>query len=183
MRVFLALPLPAEAVQGLKDGLAELQRRYTLLKVVRPEALHITLVFLGERRPEEVEAVSALLEDPVLAVPRIPACLRGYGQFPPRGSPRVLYCPVVEGAAEVSGLQRSLIGLLHRAGVRCEEESRPFEPHLTLARNKGQRVDGGEVRALFAAELRFVFDRLVLFQSLLRPQGAEYRPLKTVVFR
>ena len=40
-----------EAVQGLKDGLAELQRRYTLLKVVRPEALHITLVFLGERRP------------------------------------------------------------------------------------------------------------------------------------
>jgi 2'-5' RNA ligase len=183
MRIFLALPLPPEVMLGLQDGLAELKQRYGQLKVVRSESIHITLVFLGERGEEEVEAVSALLEDPSLAVRRIPASLGGYGQFPPRGVPRVLFCPVIEGAAEVIELQRSVSGILLAGGIRFEEERRPFAPHITLARNKGDRVDGEGVRALFGAERRFTFDRLVLFQSQLRPQGAEYRPLKIVLFR
>jgi 2'-5' RNA ligase len=183
MRIFLALPLPPEAMRGLQDGLARLQQRYDQLKVVRPEGMHITLVFLGERGGEEVEAVGALLDDPSLAVRRIQASLGGYGQFPPRGVPRVLFCPVIDGAGEVIDLQRSLCSILLRGGVRFEEEKRPFAPHITLARNKGSWVDGEGVRALFSAERRFAFDRLVLFQSLLRPQGAEYQPLKTVLFR
>jgi 2'-5' RNA ligase len=186
MRVFLALPLPVETVQGLQDGLAELGRRYGQLKAVRPEGMHITLAFLGERREQEVEAVSALLEDPSLAVPRIQASLGGFGQFPPHGIPRVLFCPVIDGATQVTDLQRSLTGILRQGEVRFEEERRPFAPHITLARNpRGKEgwVDGEGVRALFSAERRFVFDRLVLFQSQLRPQGAEYRPLKTVLFK
>jgi 2'-5' RNA ligase len=183
MRVFLALPLPPEVLLGLQDGLARLQQRYGQLKVVRPEGIHITLVFLGERGEEEVGAISALLEDPSLAVRRIQASMAGYGQFPPRGVPRVLFCPVLDGAGEVIDLQRSASSVLLRGGVRFEEERRPFAPHVTLARNKGDRVDEEVVRELFSAERRFTFDRLVLFQSLLRPQGAEYRPVKTVLFR
>jgi 2'-5' RNA ligase len=186
MRVFLALPLPAETVRGLEPSLAELERRYRELKVVRPEGLHLTLVFLGERQEQEVEAIRALLDDPSLAVPRIQASLGGYGQFPPQGSPRVLFCPVIDGATEVSALQRSLVGVLQRGGARFEEERRPFAPHITLARNprkKDARVDGEGLRERLGAERRFVFDRLVLYQSLLKPQGAEYRALETVLFR
>jgi 2'-5' RNA ligase len=186
MRVFLALPLPAETVRGLQEGLAELGRQYCELKVVRPQGLHITLVFLGERREQEVEAIRALLHDPSLAVPPIRASLSGYGQFPPQGIPRVLYSPLIDGAAEVTALQHSLTELLRRGQVRFEEEKRAFSPHLTLARNSRNmeaRPEAQRVRELLGAERRFTFDRLVLFQSLLKRDGAEYRPLETVLFR
>jgi 2'-5' RNA ligase len=185
MRVFLALPLPDETVRGLEEGLAELGRRYRELKVARPQGLHITLIFLGERGEQEVQALRALLQDPSLAVPPIRASLGGYGQFPPQGIPRVLYCPLIDGAAEVKALQRSLAELLRRGQVSFEEEKRAFSPHLTLARNSRNmeaRPEAQRVRELLGAERRFIFDRLVLFQSLLKREGAEYRPLQTVLF-
>jgi 2'-5' RNA ligase len=179
----LALPLPGETVRGLQEGLEELRRRYRELKVVRPQGLHITLVFLGEQQEKEVEAIQALLDDPSLASPPIRASIGGYGQFPPQGIPRVLFCPLIDGAAEVAALQRALTGVLNKGGVRFEEDKRPFSPHFTLARNREARPEPQIVRELCGAERRFTFDRLVLFQSLLKREGAEYLPLKTVLFK
>jgi len=183
MRVFMALPLAGETVRGLQEGLDELRRQYRELKVVRPQGLHITLVFLGEQQEKEVEAIRALLDDPSLASPPIRASMGGYGQFPPQGIPRVLFCPLIDGAAEVAALQRALTGVLSRGGVRFEEDKRPFSPHFTLARNREARPEPQIVRELCGAERRFTFDRLVLFQSLLKREGAEYLPLKTVLFK
>ncbi len=183
MRVFLALPMPGETVTGLQEGLEQLRRRYRGLNVVRPQGLHITLAFLGERGEQEVETIRALLEDPSLALPPIQASMRGYGQFPPQGIPRVLFCPLIDGAAEVVALQRSLTGVLHRGEVHFEEDKRPFSPHFTLARNREARPEPQIVRELCGGERRFTFDRLVLFQSLLKRDGAEYLPLKTVLFK
>jgi 2'-5' RNA ligase len=183
MRVFLALPLPDETVRGLQEALEELKRRYAGLKVVRPQGLHITLAFLAEQDEKEVEAIRALLDDPSLASRPIQASMGGYGQFPPRGIPRVLFCPLIDGAAEVTALQHALVGILHRGEVRFEEDKRPFSPHFTLARNREARPEPQVVRELCGAERRFTFDRLVLFQSLLKREGAEYLALKTVLFK
>ncbi len=181
MRLFLAIPLPPAALDRLAGVTRKLGGRQ--LKVVRPEGLHLTLVFLGEREEAEARAIGDLLEAPELAVPRIPASLGGYGQFPPRGEPRVIYTPVGEGAREIIALQQSLVGALRGAQVRLEEEARPFTPHLTLARRGNGRPDLQGLEDLLAFEERFVADRLVLFQSLLRPAGAEYLALRTLVLK
>jgi 2'-5' RNA ligase len=191
VRLFLALPLPPQVLQRLSSITGEMREGFPSLKVVRPEGLHLTLVFLGERPPGEAEGVGSLLDSPSLAVPRIPATLGGYGQFPPRGAMRVVFTPVKEGAREVVELQQTLTEVLVQGGIRLEEEARPFRPgstrgftpHITLARSRGGGADAERLAPLLDFEERFVFDRLVLFQSLLRPGGAEYRALKSVMLR
>ncbi len=181
MRLFLAIPLPPAALDRLDAVSRKLDGRQ--LKVVRPESLHLTLVFLGEREEAEAQGIGDLLQAPELTVPRISASLGGYGQFPPRGEPRVIYTPVGEGAREIIALQLALVGVLRRAQVRLEEEARAFTPHLTLARRGNGRPDLAGLEDLLAFEERFVADRLVLFQSLLRPAGAEYLALRTLVLK
>jgi RNA 2',3'-cyclic 3'-phosphodiesterase len=178
VRLFVAIPLPPAALARLASVSERLGGRQ--LKVVRPEGLHLTLVFLGERDEAEARAIGELLDSPELAVPRIPASLGGYGQFPSRGEPRVIYTPVREGAREIAALQQALVGVLRRGGVRLEEEAREFTPHLTLARRGNGRPDLRGLQDLLAFEERFTADRLVLFQSALKPTGAEYRALRSV---
>ena len=205
MRLFLAIPLPPAALRRLESVAAELEGRD--LKVVRPEGLHLTLVFLGEREAEEAEGIGRLLESPELDVPCIPASLGGYGRFPARGSPRVIFTPVRRGAREITALQQALAGVLRRGGVRLQEEARGFTrgggapgthgrtrgftrggtrgftPHVTLARSRGGDPDLRGLEDLLDFEELFAADRLVLFRSILKPAGAEYLALKTVMLK
>jgi len=181
VRLFLAIPLPPAALARLADVTGQLAGRQ--LKVVRPEGLHLTLVFLGERDEAEAGTIGDLLEAPELAVPRIPASLGGYGQFPPRGEPRVIYTPVREGAQEITAFQQALVGVLRRGQVRLEEEARAFHPHITLARRGNGRPDLRGLQDLLAFEERFAAEQLVLFRSLLKPQGAEYQALKSLALK
>ena len=205
MRLFLAIPLPPEALRRLESVAAELEGRD--LKVVRPEGLHLTLVFLGEREAEEAEGIGRLLESPELDVPRIPASLGGYGRFPAHGFPRVIFTPVRRGAREITALQQALVGVLRRGGVRLQEEARGFTrgggapgthgrtrgftrggtrgftPHVTLARSRGGDPDLRGLEDLLDFEELFAADRLILFRSILKPAGAEYLALKTVMLK
>jgi 2'-5' RNA ligase len=178
VRLFLAIPLPAAAHARLTAVTRQLDGRR--LKVVRPEGLHLTLVFLGEREEAEARLIGDLLGAPELALPRILASLGGYGQFPPRGEPRVIYTPIRDGAQEIIALHLALVGVLRRAQVGLEEEAREFRPHLTLARRGSGRPDLRGLQDLLDFEERFVADRLVLFQSFLKPAGAEYLALRTL---
>jgi len=197
VRLFLAIPLPPEALRRLESVVAALEGRD--LKVVRPEGLHLTLVFLGEREAEEAEGIGRLLESPELDVPRIPASLGGYGRFPACGSPRVIFTPVCRGAREITALQQALAGVLQRGGVRLQEEARAFTrgdgapgthgrtrgftPHVTLARSRGGDPDLRGLENLLDFEELFAADRLVLYRSILKPAGSEYLALNTVMLK
>lgn len=182
MRVFAGLPLPAPVIDRLLRLAAELKNRYQELRVVRPQALHVTLVFFGELDQDQVLEVMRIMDSPRLKVASIRAVIGGIGQFPPRGRPRVLFCPLVKGGPEISYLYRCFMELLVRNGNFDLQEDREFTPHITLARNKGLRIELADLEALFGFEDSLILDRLVLYQSILKPQGAEYRSLKTVMF-
>jgi 2'-5' RNA ligase len=181
MRIFAALPLPGQAVVKLKTLAAELKLRYPDLKVVKPHGMHITMVFFGELNEDQVLEVMRVMDSPDLKVASIQAVMGGVGQFPPRGQPRVIYCPVRKGAPEISNLYMLYYRLVSRLKGLSLRGERDFTPHITLARNKGTRIALGEVEELFRFEHSLILDRLVLFQSNLRPQGAEYKIMKTVM--
>jgi 2'-5' RNA ligase len=184
LRVFTGLPLPVDVVRRLADPCAALRRSFPNLRVVRPEGLHVTLEFLGELPEERVREIAgrlAALEEPSLAVARIRTVLGGLGQFPPAGAPRVLYCPLGAGSEAVSALYAQVCALLDGRGGR--DAGRAYTPHVTVARSKGGFLDMAAARELFAFEIPVELDRIVLFQSVLGRQGAEYRPLKSVMFR
>jgi 2'-5' RNA ligase len=190
MRVFAALPLPDQAVEKLGKLAAELKARYPDLKAVKPHGMHITMVFFGELNQEQILAVMRAMDSPELKLASIQAVMGGVGQFPPKGQPRVIYCPIQKGAPEIGYLYRVYYRLVSGVEGLSLEGERDFTPHVTLARNRvarskedrtrSSRIALSEVEELFRFEYSLILDRLVLYQSILRPQGAEYKVMKTV---
>src|SRR6266550_4708422 len=140
MRLFVAVDLSEEARQAMaaeqKRIAAALAGRQTSLKWVRPEHLHLTLVFLGSVDEERARAgVDAIGRD-VDAAP-FDLVFDGVGAFPPHGEPRVLWTGVTHGAAELVALHRELRQRAAALGIALE--ARPFIPHLTLGRWRASR--------------------------------------------
>lgn len=175
-RLFLALDLPEDArgrIVEWRDALVAGRRD---LRPVRPEALHVTLVFLGwqdeSAAPKIADAAFGALPD--APPPRLTP--DGVRSLPPR-NPRLFALDLEDDDGRATALQAAASDALE-AGGWYEPEKRPFWPHLTLARVKrGER----RVPALpdAPAPLREAFQTPVvtLYRSTLRPQGALYEPL------
>jgi 2'-5' RNA ligase len=103
---------------------------------VAPRALHLTLRFLGEQPDDRVPTIVGALSEP-FACPPFTVTWHGLGAFPSPRHPRAIWLGVRTGAAELGRLEvevaRRLGGL---APGEAGAETRPFHPHLTLARVK-----------------------------------------------
>jgi 2'-5' RNA ligase len=179
-RLFVALDLPSE----VRDGLVAWQRRELrdpALRAVKPESLHMTLVFLGYQAEKEIERIAEATFDLDLPAPEVE--LRREPVGVPRGKrPRLfaLDTPSEGAIALQAAVEANLV-----AGRYYEPEKRPFWPHLTVARvrpeKRGSRKPGvveTPPRPLPEQMFpRFRPSRLVLFRSHLRREGALYEPM------
>ena len=185
MRLFIAIDLDdaaRAAIAAEASRLAQRIPRRSSLRWLKPVQLHLTLVFLGEVDDGRAAAIAAAM-DAAVDLPPFDAALEGFGVFPPRGAPRVLWVGVGDGAATLIELERRLAGRVERLGV--EIEPRPFHPHLTLARWRDSRP--GDRRALDEAPrgvvARLWVDHATLYRSRLSPGGSIYTPLARATLR
>lgn len=171
MRIFTAIPLPEALREQIILDTAPLRGRYPDLKWVSQQALHITLNFLGEIEDAKVPRVLQAMEmvRPLFRQFRLE--FSGLGVFPRRGPARVVFLDPQQGIRECRELQRALSG---RLAAFAAPERKKFKPHLTLARVK-QNADwpkpedeGQNLR------IGFTVQRIVLYKSILRPEGALY---------
>ena len=171
VRAFLALELEPRLQEGIGELQARLRPRLGGIRLVRPEGIHLTLRFLGDTKPVQVETLRPFLAAAAAACPAAEARVAGLGTFPERGSPRVLWLGL-DVPPSVFDLQRACERAVRTAGF--EREERPFRAHLTLGRWR-DRGPHPELPAVDLGETRL--DSLVLFKSDLRPDGASYTPL------
>jgi 2'-5' RNA ligase len=181
VRVFAALPLPAAAAGALVEAIEPMRRETTGLRWVQPSAFHLTLHFFGEIDERAVSAIGAVLADPRLQRPAIPAGFGTLAHFPPRGPVRVLHAALDRGSAEAAAFHDALHVLLGPLG--WAPDPRGFSPHITLARAGSRAVDTapGEARTRLPA-LEFLLEECVLYQSVLGPGGARYSRLAALAF-
>jgi RNA 2',3'-cyclic 3'-phosphodiesterase len=179
-RMFLALDLPEEARWPLVDWRDALLAGRTDLRPVRPEALHVTLVFLGWQD----ESAAARIADaafgalPAAAPPRLAA--RAVRPLPPR-DPRLFALDLDDDDGRASELQAAAAAALE-AGGWYRPEKRPFWPHVTLARVKrGERRVPGLPDEPAPPSAPFEAGAVTLYRSTLRPQGSIYEPLARTV--
>jgi 2'-5' RNA ligase len=181
MRLFIAIDLDEAARAAIADEQRRLKsvigETRSAIKWVRPDHMHLTLVFLGEVAEAHAPAIVDAIGEPVTQAP-FDLGLGGIGVFPPRGAPNVLWLGAAAGEKESIELQRELADRVQRLGVALER--RPFHPHLTLARWKTSR-GADRARALAAGSDRAVatvhVDHTTLYQSRLSPAGPTYTPL------
>ncbi len=175
--MFLALDLGEDARERLARWRDLVVEGRADLRPVRPEALHVTLVFLGW---QDESAADRIAETAFAALPNGPAprlAARGVRAVPPRDA-RLFALDLDDDDGERAGaLQGALAGVLEAGGL-YRPEKRPFWPHITLARVKRgeRRVPALPDEPRPPAE-PFDAGVVTLYRSILRPQGAVYEPL------
>jgi RNA 2',3'-cyclic 3'-phosphodiesterase len=170
-RAFVAIELGPALREAIGDLQARLRPGLGGIRLVRAEGIHLTLRFLGDTSPTQIESIRARLADAAARCPAAEARVAGLGTFPERGSPRVLWLGL-EVPQPVLDLQHACERAARASGF--DKEERPFRAHLTLGRwrERAARPD------LPPADLGTTrLETLVLFRSDLRPDGAVYTPL------
>jgi RNA 2',3'-cyclic 3'-phosphodiesterase len=179
-RLFVALDLP----QDVRAGLVDWQRTALAdpaLRVVRPEALHMTLVFLGYQNEKDVKAIAKEAFDVDSQAPAVELVREPVG-VPPGKRPRLI--ALAANSDGTVALQKQVEERLVEARF-YEPEKRAFWPHLTVARVKPEAPKSRKPALITTPphplpEHMFRFfrpTRLVLFKSHLRRSGAEYEAL------
>ena len=177
--MFVALDLPLAARSELAAWRDALVDGRGDLRPVAPDALHVTLVFLGWQDESAADAIAAAAfgELPSAGVPILRAT--GVRPLPPRG-PRLFALDLEDLEGRASGVQASVSDAL-ATGRWYEPEKRPFWPHITLARVKRrERRVAPLPEAPAPPSEPFSASELTLYRSTLRPQGALYEPLARV---
>ncbi len=180
MRLFVALNLP-DAVRQRIDAevLTPLRGRLPGVRWVRPESLHVTLAFLGERSEAEAREAHAAVRDAAGSRDPLHVTLTGLGVFPAPDRPKVLWLGLAD-PAPVRELHRAFERTRARLGVPAE--GRAYHPHVTLGRVPAPAeadVQRGLAAALeglsFTAEV--TLESLDLMRSQPGPVGPRYATL------
>jgi len=180
VRLFLALDLPEEVRDRLVEWRDLILDGRRDVRPVRPEALHVTLVFLGWQDESAAERIAdaAFGSLPAAPAPRLAAT--GVRPVPPRGT-RLFALDLDDEDGRAGALQEAMSRALE-AGRWYRPEKRPFWPHVTLARVKrGERRVAPPPAEPPPPGEPFDAGVVTLYRSTLRPQGALYEPLRRTV--
>ena len=202
IRAFVAL----EVSPGIKDELAKLQEELkpadAHVKWVKPEAMHLTLKFLGKISDchsrennchsrennchsresgnlSQLTQIKSALDSIASRHSKFDISLGQIGGFPKLEFPSVLWVGVDNGCRNAEAIADDVEKELSKQGF--EKEKRPFRAHLTLGRIRSPKKRKNIVLKIMA--LKFTpsaacaIDKITLFQSELTPQGSIYTPL------
>ncbi len=171
MRLFIGIPLADAVMAELAEVCARLRSAVDGLRWATPETWHITLQFLGNATAEQHNCLAARLAG--VASPPVPIHLTALGVFDRAG---ILYAGV-DLAPALIWLQQRVVAATAPCGF--QPENRPFHPHITLARTKGQ--NRARQLAGLMAKLRvhpeftpFTAREFLLYESHLSAQGSRY---------
>jgi 2'-5' RNA ligase len=179
MRLFVAIDIPEDVRSAMAGLVSKLRPACRNARWVRIGGLHITLKFIGERSPEECDAIQAALAS---IPPRAPISItfRGLGFFPDERRPHILWAGI-KGGTELAALVGEIETALTALGIPRDE--REFSAHLTLARLETPRIfEAFHDAVKKAGRLSFgrtTVEEFHLYQSVLKPGGSEYTRLAT----
>lgn len=189
LRIFVACEIPDEWKQALgQAGRALSKSGLSRLRWVRPEGIHLTLKFLGDVGRHLLPDIHGAMLAAGAARTPFELHLRGLGSFGGRGRIRVVWAGIEGDLAALRALQARMDDELDALGFA--RETRPFSPHLTLARVPENAA--ADIGVQVASALRqvglpepapFTVEKLSLMRSQLGPGGASYTQLATAPLR
>ena len=173
MRIFVAVRVPEEIRRRVAALGSEIAGDG--ISLVRPENMHLTLRFIGDTQPQDVEKVKEALGK--ISFKRFDCSVKGVGVFPGEDYVRVVWAGCGSGDS-LEGLANMISGGLE--GFGGDER---FTAHLTIARVK-KRIDARPFLQRHEGEGfgSFSVSGFELIESVLGgPRGPEYRTI--AVFR
>lgn len=136
MRLFIAIEIPESVKDELENVSKELQRGVATL--VKREAYHITLQFLGDVDDSNLGLVKESISNACRGVSPFEAEIKGLSHFGGH-SPRVLFANVAKGSDMVNYIYSNISVELSKNRIDFAKEER-YTPHVTIARIKSHQV-------------------------------------------
>ena len=109
LRSFIAVEVPSEIQRAISHDLAPLQKALPkpIIRWVAPQNVHLTLKFLGDVSPANLERVADVLRVEAGAHPAFSMTVVGIGAFPSPHRARVIWVGL-EAPPALSSLQRGV---------------------------------------------------------------------------
>ena len=183
IRTFIALELPPAVISLLAKVQENLKSMKFRAKWVRPENIHLTLKFLGNINPGDIDKIGGAMMAAVDDFAALTLVARGIGVFPGIKRPRVIWVGLGGQIQLLFAMQRVLEDNLAALGFK--KEKRQFKGHLTLGRFR-QSVNPNTIRRVLQefgnlASEEFTARRVIFYKSDLKPTGAVYSQLRQAV--
>jgi RNA 2',3'-cyclic 3'-phosphodiesterase len=148
------------------------------IKWINPENIHITLAFLGDTEDELIKDISSMLNKVCGNSGYFDLTIRGTGVFRNINDPRIIWTNI-DHSEKINALTDKILTGLANLNIKLEDK--PFKPHITIGRmkhlnNKGtfkkltEQYQNTELQKLQVTEV-------VLYESILLPQGPKYIPI------
>ncbi|WP_400242851.1 RNA 2',3'-cyclic phosphodiesterase [Niallia sp. JL1B1071] len=162
---FLGVKPDSQVISKLEKISKELQLRFPFKKWVHPFDYHITLAFLGSASDAKREKLQILLDESLIASDDFKLHIDHIGVFGHSESPRIFWAGVEE-ENKLFDLRNQVFHICSQADFQLE--TRPFHPHLTLARKWDSEALFSEhllKEFLLPKDLVFNVDSIHLFQT------------------
>lgn len=184
MRLFIAINLPPDVRQAAWQAASSLRTARYPVKWVQPDALHITMKFMGEVAPVRVDEIVEAMELAADGARPFSLSVSGFGAFPNPSRPRVVWIGC-EAAPPLELLQHRVEQEMDRIGFPLE--GRPFHPHVTLGRvrreaRKSDFAAFSDDIDMLEYATQVTVESVDLMESTLTPTGARYTQRHAVRF-
>lgn len=182
IRAFIAVDIPPVIQKAIQQNIDYLRKAIgESVRWVPVQNIHLTLKFLGDVSPANVEILTQTLRAEADSCPAFDFSVGGLGSFPSPRRIRVLWVGI-QAPAELEALQRGVESACVRLGY--EADSRPFSPHLTLGRVREHVTASDQRRIQKTLEETTIdslgtarVDSVHLYKSDLKPGGSVYTKL------
>lgn len=171
MRLFVGIPLPDGVIEELLALSLRLRAAGDGLRWSAPESWHITLQFLGTTDQQQYECTVARLRE--LRSAPVPIALGSTDFFDHAG---IFFAGVVL-SPELRALQQQVTTATRTCGFI--PETRPYHPHITLARAKGKEGERTlrklkDHRRRQSSFTPFAAETFLLYESFTGAAGSQY---------
>ena len=183
LRTFIAVEIPSQVQKRIQEAVEPLHKELgsSLIRWVPAQNIHITLKFLGDVSPANVERLTQILRTEADLVHAFELYMDGLGSFPNLRRPRVLFIGI-QSPAGLEALYHGIETACARLGYASEE--RRFSPHLTIGRVRVDIPASGQQKIRDALEKTMIdspgiarVDSVHLYKSELKPTGSTYTKL------
>jgi 2'-5' RNA ligase len=176
-RLFVAIDIPLAIKEKIVKIQEQLLDKEIKAVLVKPENMHLTIIFLGDvdynQIPEIIELLSKIKDDSFKIE------FEALGGFPSLKNAHTLWLGLKENLA-LYYLREKISQQIKKLNLRLDEKE--FVPHLTLARLKRPRNCLGmqfDARGLDG----FWVKEFILYQSELSSDRPKHRPMKKFCLR
>jgi RNA 2',3'-cyclic 3'-phosphodiesterase len=131
---FFAVRIPEQTKLTMQEHMEKIKERIPFSRWVHYQDLHITLAFLGSAPPDKLALAENNVKDALKDEKAITLRINKLGFFGSADSPRVFWADTEE-SKHLQTIRKKVFTACENAGFQLE--TRPFRPHITLARKWG----------------------------------------------